>query len=646
MTAALARQPGQDLLAAYLAHAATLGLSGRAMRDRGRIARHFLTRHPDLQAWMTIPAASRAAELSRTGAWPLVCFAIGTGRLRLDLDLAGIKHLTGLGRAVEDRDPAGFAMTRAAGLRLGWTPAWVETVLGECLAVLLAWHGGPAAGLTAEAVDAFEAALVSSMTMPRSSVRAYRCRLASLRQILFETRVTDAPARRGPRARTLEQRFADAPAAAAIGQVLLRYVQARSAVLRPKSVESLVNDLLPFADYLCVHHPAVTSLRQLEREHIEGYLAWHRTRPWRGRRAAAGTGRPISAAVAQAAVLSLRNMLDDIAAWGWAEAPARRLVFAADVPRLDQPLPRALPPDTDAALMTAVAGLDDDFARIGLTALRGAGLRVGELLDLEIGSIIDYGPAGTWLRVPLGKLATERTVPLGTATLAVLDEWARQRGSHRPLPHPRTGALTDFLFTAHGRRLGATRLRNGLLAAAETAGLHGPDGSVMVVTCHQLRHTWATSLANAGMSLQALMALLGHVTPQMTIRYATLASPTLRAAYDEAMGKMRRQFTLTPAGKPIVPDKVSWLNSEMLKTRVAHGYCSRHEAAGPCPYANICESCDNFVTGPEHADALRSQLADIRHLHADASARGWDSEAARHGRVANALTGHLQRLEH
>jgi hypothetical protein len=50
---------------------------------------------------------------------------------------------------------------------------------------------------------------------------------------------------------------------------------------------------------------------------------------------------------------------------------------------------------------------------------------------------------------------------------------------------------------------------------------------------------------NAGMSLQALMALLGHVTPQMTIRYATLASPTLRIAYDEAIGKMRRQFTIT-----------------------------------------------------------------------------------------------------
>jgi hypothetical protein len=147
------------------------------------------------------------------------------------------------------------------------------------------------------------------------------------------------------------------------------------------------------------------------------------------------------------------------------------------------------------------------------------------------------------------------------------------------------------------------------------------------------------------MSLQALMALLGHVTPQMTIRYATLASPTLRTAYDEAMGKMRRQFTLTPTGKPIVPDKVTWLNSEMLKTRVAHGYCSRHEAAGACPYANICETCENFVTGPEFTDALRSQLADIQILQIDAEARGWEGEAARPTRVANALTGHLSRLD-
>ena len=57
--------------------------------------------------------------------------------------------------------------------------------------------------------------------------------------------------------------------------------------------------------------------------------------------------RPVSVAVAQATVLSLRNLLEDIAIWGWAEAPSRRLVFAADVPKLDRALPRALAPDVD-----------------------------------------------------------------------------------------------------------------------------------------------------------------------------------------------------------------------------------------------------------------------------------------------------------
>ena len=446
-----------------------------------------------------------------------MCYAIGTDRIRLDVELAAVKQLTGLGRAVEARDPAGFASMRDAGNRLGWTSSWVETVLGECLAVLLAWRGGLVVDLDAEVIGEFDAAL-SASSIPPSSRRAYRARLASLRQLLYETRVVDTAPRRRGWARDLEQRFTDVAMAEPIRETLLRYVRVRAAVLRPKSVESLINDLLPFAEYLIAHHPRLTSLRELDRACIEGYLAWNRTRCWRGRRAAAGAGRAVSVAVAQSAVLSLRNLLDDITAWGWQQAPPRRLVFAADVPKLDQPLPRALGPDVDAAVMNAVAGLDDPFARVGLTVLRGAGLRVGELLDLELGSIVDYGPAGTWLKVPLGKLATERMVPLSAATVAALDEWVTQRGSHRPLPHPRTGELTDFLFTQHGRRLGYTRLRNGLLTAAEATGLRAPGGGVLVVTPHQLRHTWATELANAGMSLQALMALLGHYAGDLVNR--------------------------------------------------------------------------------------------------------------------------------
>jgi hypothetical protein len=80
------------------------------------------------------------------------------------------------------------------------------------------------------------------------------------------------------------------------------------------------------------------------------------------------------------------------------------------------------------------------------------------------------------------------------------------------------------------------------------------------------------------MSLHALMALLGHRSPEMTIRYARLASPTLRTAYDQAIGKMRRLLPIAPTSPAVVPDRVEWLNSEMLETPVAHGHCSRDTA--------------------------------------------------------------------
>ena len=279
--------------------------------------------------------------------------------------------------------------------------------------------------------------------------------------------------------------------------------------------------------------------------------------------------------------------------------------------------------------MTAIAALDDPFARCGLTVLRATGMRAGELLDLELDCTVDFGAHGTWLRVPLGKLGTERMVPLDPEPLALLDAWIANRGPQRSLPHPRHGRLTDFVFIERGRRIGAHRLRVALHAAVAAAELRDRAGNPIHVTLHQLRHTFGTSLVNAGMGLPALMALLGHVTPEMTLRYARLASPTIRAAYESAMAKVngRRPLFTIPAGHSrAVPSKIDWLHSEMLKTRVAHGFCSRDPVAGACAYANICEQCDNFVPDPERAPVLASQRDDIRNLRDDAEQRGWTTK--------------------
>jgi integrase len=517
-----------------------------------------------------------------------------------------------------------------------------EDLVRQALPFAVAISGHPPASLAVDDLDALDDAVAITARLSESMRRRWRSHVFGLRRLLFEAGMVDLPAqhRREGGPATRQARLA-AVGAAGLRRTLLAYLDVRATVLRPKTIEKLTSALAIFGEYVTEHHPAVRSVRDLERNHVEGFLAWTATRSCRGSH---DPSRRVGAHVHAHAAIVLRGFLDDITAWGWADAPRRRLVFAADIPRQPESLPRALPPDVDAALMASVQELEDRFARVAITVLRRTGLRIGELLDLELTQLADYGPSGTWLRVPLGKLNNERSVPLDDVALGALEEWLAHRPAQRARPHPRDGRPADFIFVEHGRRLGVARVRSGLRDAAAAAGLTGPDGHLLAVSAHQLRHTWATELANGGMSMQALMTLLGHRTPEMTIRYARLASPTLKAAYDEAAGKIARRIPLAPPGRPAIPDRVEWLASEMLKTRVAHGFCSRELAAEACAYANICETCPNFVTTPEFAGALEAQLADVRVLRQDADERGWTSEAARHQHVVDSIERHLRRL--
>jgi integrase len=640
----LRRQGAPDLLIAYADAVAALPIGPDARRIRRNAAGRLLAAHPQLSAWMARPTPARLADIKRTEAWPFLTWCLVEGHFVPDLDLLLAKTPGDLYRQWALRHPGDVQQVAEVAQRFGWSANWTRDVCRGALALLCLTAGKTLGQLSDGDFAVFAQALAEAPTAARDAWMHNSARMFSLHQACYELRICQQPPRMArPGKATIAQRVQEI-SQPAIRKAALRYLTTVAATLRPATVDLRADSLIIFTEYLAAAHPQVTSLTQLTRTHIEDFLAYNHKRPWRGRVA---RDQPVSPVVSKRAVIDLRCFLDDLALWGWAERPPRRLLFPTDIPRLDKPLPRALPPDTDRDLMAAITQLADPFARTGLTLLRGTGIRLGELLDLELDCVWDSAIHGSWLKVPLGKLATERTVPLDPTTLAALDEWIAQRGPQRALPHPRLGRPADFLFTERGKRPTAWRLRRGLDDAAKAAGLRGRDGQPRHPTPHQLRHTYATSLINAGMSLQALMALLGHVTTEMTLRYASLAAPAIRTAYEEAMSKARDRLTLAiaPAGQPIIPGRVEWLRAEMLKTRVAHGYCSRQLAAEACPYANICEQCDNYVTAPEFTPQLQAQLADITALLDDAAQRGWHTEVARHSRVIASIQAHLRRLE-
>ena len=235
----------------------------------------------------------------------------------------------------------------------------------------------------------------------------------------------------------------------------------------------------------------------------------------------------------------------------------------------------------------------------------------------------------TWrwlLRAPCWKWAGDRLFP-----------------SQDVLPSGGVGNLIAALLYGNARRNGATVF----LDWANLEPHEDPVGVPVYVGADDLApFRPGDTTRHAIMSLTLDHPHIKHVTTEMTLRYASLAAPAVRTAYDEAMGKARARLTvaIAPAGQPVIPDRIRWLNSEMLKTRVAHGYCSRQLAAEACQYANICEQCDNFATAPEFIPALQAQLTDATALRDDAAERGWHTEVARHSRVIASIQKHLDRL--
>jgi len=69
-----------------------------------------------------------------------------------------------------------------------------------------------------------------------------------------------------------------------------------------------------------------------------------------------------------------------------------------------------------------------------LLLTRATGLRLGELRDLELDCVHEIDGHGAWLKVPLGKLGTERMVPLDDETLVVVNRIVARRTPGRALP--------------------------------------------------------------------------------------------------------------------------------------------------------------------------------------------------------------------
>lgn len=310
-------------------------------------------------------------------------------------------------------------------------------------------------------------------------------------------------------------------------QLFQQQIEKLALTRRPSTMRGYRVTAHRFLAYLRGSAPHLQDVAELRRQpHLLGWF-----------RSLAEQQPPLSPKSRGSYLLLLRRLLEEVAAAGY--PVAEQLIRREDFPPLPVYLPRALSLEDDRRLQEQLRRTGG-WEASALLLLRLTGMRIGECMDLPAGCLRQIGPDAWGVHVPLGKLHSERMVPAdaeireAVARIQVLaSETARMHPAEFLLPRP--GARSTLY----------TRLRAALDQAAQRAGCSAP------ITPHPLRHTFASEMVRLGVSLPALMQMLGHRDIRMTLRYVQITQVDLQREYFAARLKAAERYTIPQLSAPI-----------------------------------------------------------------------------------------------
>jgi integrase len=300
-------------------------------------------------------------------------------------------------------------------------------------------------------------------------------------------------------------------------------VDSLGTALAPQSARQYRGSAHNFLAWLSAHHPEVVSLGQLRRDpHVLGWMAALRSRV-----------PPLAPTTYILRLIFLRGILNELA-WTAHLPELAQLLRREDVPRRPHSLPRALSAEHDHLLQEELRRRNDLGSNFFLL-LRHTGMRIGEAVDLSFDCLHIPAPDQWIIHVPLGKLKSERMIPVDSFTRDLVH---RLRFFRSLDPSPPDGHL---LARPIPRGMLIRQLRAYLCDAAAVAGIPGP------LVPHQLRHTYASEMLRCGVDIPALMKLLGHNSPEMTMVYLDITLTDLQREFDLARSHPRHAAPPPPA---------------------------------------------------------------------------------------------------
>ena len=143
-----------------------------------------------------------------------------------------------------------------------------------------------------------------------------------------------------------------------------RYLMARRLTSRPATVVRLEVSFRRFMQWLDQTYPQIETFAELTRDHLFEFATWLSS--WKSMH----SGQPLSTLTKRGNLSALSVFFRDTASWEWDDVPGRPLLGVGDLPKLPERVPRYVPDDELARLMTAVRQLPCSYQRAALLIAR------------------------------------------------------------------------------------------------------------------------------------------------------------------------------------------------------------------------------------------------------------------------------------
>ena len=379
-----------------------------------------------------------------------------------------------------------------------------------------------------------------------------------------------------------------------------------------------------FLNYICKLEPTWSDLKNLERTHIEKYIAWINIyAKENSNRKDANSKRYILKSLS-----IIQKFLSDIQIREYNIAPIKNirvLIFPEDkpkVPKKSNDQINYVPDFILEQLFDNINNLHGDVIPVVYVMFK-TGLRISDVLGLTHDCLVKLNNK-YWIETDIEKTYVEgHRVPIDDELanmLAVLIENSIQYSNEDN--NPENYIFVRYKGSRKGKPYSQQWVQKQLNILAIDYNIIDELGKIYHFKNHAFRHTYAIKMLNGGADILTVQELLAHASPEMTMRYAKLLDDTKRKTFDKAIKQGIFSFDesdkLKEENNGEIPSDIIdmlYTNHKLNALDTPYGTCMQR-TNGKCSYAkqppcltcNGGKPCKDLCVGAFEGDIVKYEI--------------------------------------